>query len=39
METSDYGNTDLNAIIEGDSDYNRGEEESFAEHGFSKTGI
>ena len=36
METSDYGDTDLRSIIEGDRHYRRDEDESFGEHGFSK---
>ena len=35
LESSDYGNTDLRSVIEGDRKYNR-EEESFADYGFSK---
>nr|WP_317283694.1 DNA-directed RNA polymerase subunit beta [uncultured Sellimonas sp.] len=35
METSDYGETNLNAIIEGDRRYNH-EKESYGEHGFSE---
>ena len=35
METSDYGDTDLRSIIEGDRSYRR-EEESFSDYGFSK---
>ena len=35
METSDYGDTDLRSIIEGDRSYRR-EEESFGDYGFSK---
>ena len=36
METSDYGDTDLRSIIEGDRHYRRDEDESFGEHGFSR---
>ena len=36
LETSEYGNTDLNAIIQGDRDFNYEEKESFGEMGFSK---
>ena len=37
LETSEYGNTDLNAIISGDRNFNNYEEkESFGEMGFSK---
>ncbi len=36
METSEYGNTDLNAIIAGDRNFAFEEEESFGEMGFSK---
>ena len=35
METIDYGETDLHAIIEGDRNYNR-DEESYGDYGFSK---
>ena len=35
METSDYGETNLNAIIEGDRRYS-GDRESYGEHGFSQ---
>lgn len=35
LESSDYGNTDLRSVIEGDRKYNR-EEESFADYGFSE---
>ncbi len=35
METSDYGETNLNAIIEGDRRYG-GDRESYGEHGFSQ---
>ncbi len=35
METSEYGNTDLNAIISGDRNYGY-EEESFGKMGFTK---
>ena len=36
METSEYGNTDLNSIIAGDRNFAFEEEESFGEMGFSK---
>ena len=36
LETSEYGNTDLNAIISGDRNFNYEEKESFGEMGFSK---
>ncbi len=36
LETSEYGNTDLNAIIQGDRDFNYEEKESFGAMGFSK---
>ena len=36
METSEYGNTDLNAIIAGDRNFAFEEEESFGAMGFSK---
>ncbi len=36
IETSEYGNTDINAIIGNDKDYAFEDSESFAEHGFSK---
>ena len=36
LETSEYGNTDLNAIIAGDKNFNYEEKESFSEMGFSK---
>ena len=36
METSDYGETDLRSIIEGDKRYNNKDEESFGDYGFSK---
>ncbi|MEY8517105.1 DNA-directed RNA polymerase subunit beta [Lachnospiraceae bacterium 29-84] len=36
METSEYGNTDLNSIIAGDRNYAFEEEESFGSMGFSK---
>ena len=36
IETSEYGNTDINSIIGNDKDYAFEDSESFAEHGFSK---
>ena len=36
METSEYGNTDLNAIISGDRNFAFESDESFANAGFSK---
>ena len=36
METSEYGNTDLNSIISGDKDFAFEDSESFAKMGFSK---
>ena len=36
MENIDYGDTDLRSIIEGDKRYNRDEEESYGNYGFSK---
>ena len=36
MDTSEYGNTDLNSIIAGDRNFAFEEEESFGEMGFSK---
>lgn len=36
LETSEYGNTDLNAIISGDRNFNYEEKESFGAMGFSK---
>ena len=36
METSEYGNTDLNSIIAGDRNFAFEEEESFGSMGFSK---
>ncbi len=36
METSEYGNTDLNSIITGDRNFAFEEEESFGAMGFSK---
>ncbi len=36
LETSEYGNTDLNSIIQGDRDFNCEEKESFGAMGFSK---
>ena len=36
MENIDYGDTDLCSIIEGDKRYNRDEEESYGNYGFSK---
>ena len=35
LETVDYGETDLNSIIEGDKNF-RYEEESYGDHGFTK---
>ena len=35
METSDYGDTDLRHVIEGDS-RGRRDEESFGKHGYTK---
>ena len=35
IETSEYGNTDINSIIGNDKDYAFEDSESFAEHGFS----
>uniref|UniRef100_UPI0040570E10 DNA-directed RNA polymerase subunit beta n=1 Tax=Agathobacter sp. TaxID=2021311 RepID=UPI0040570E10 len=36
IETSEYGNTDLNSIIGNDKDYAFESNESFAQHGFTK---
>jgi DNA-directed RNA polymerase subunit beta len=36
METSEYGNTDLNSVITGDDNFRYEENESFGEFGFSK---
>ena len=36
METSEYGNTDLNSIISGDKDFAFEDSESFARAGFTK---
>ena len=36
MESVDYGNTDLNSVIEGDSRRYRDSSESFAAHGFTQ---
>ena len=36
METSEYGNTDLNAIISGDKDFAFEDSESFGRMGFTK---
>ncbi len=36
LETSEYGNTDINAIISGDRNFNYEENESFGAMGFSK---
>ena len=36
IETSEYGNTDINSIIGNDKEYAFEDSESFAEHGFSK---
>ncbi len=36
LETSEYGNTDLNSIIAGDRNFNYDESESFGAMGFSK---
>ena len=36
METSEYGNTDLNSIISGDKDFAFEDSEYFAKMGFSK---
>ena len=36
IETSEYGNTDLNAIIGNDKDFAFEDNESFAQHGFTK---
>ena len=36
METSEYGNTDLNAIIGNDKNFAFENQESFEEHGFTK---
>ena len=38
-ETSEYGNTDLNAIISGDSNFAFESKEDFERHGFSKKRI
>ena len=35
-ETIDYGETDLRAVIEGDSRHNRDDNEDFARHGFTQ---
>ena len=36
IETSEYGNTDINAIIGNDKDYAFEDSESFEKHGFTK---
>ena len=36
METSEYGNTDLNSIISGDKDFAFEDSDSFARMGFSQ---
>ena len=36
METSEYGNTDLNSIISGDKDFAFEDSESFSRMGFTK---
>ncbi len=36
IETSEYGNTDINAIIGNDKDFAFEDNESFAQHGFTK---
>ena len=36
IETSEYGNTDINAIIGSDKDYAFEDSESFESHGFTK---
>ncbi len=36
METSEYGNTNLNSIISGDKDFAFEDSESFERHGYSK---
>ena len=36
IETSEYGNTDINSIIGNDKDYAFEDNESFAQHGFTK---
>ena len=36
IETSEYGNTDINSIIGNDKDYAFEDSESFAQHGFTK---
>ena len=36
METSEYGNTDLNSIISGDKDFAFEDSESFGKMGFTK---
>jgi DNA-directed RNA polymerase subunit beta len=36
IETSEYGNTDINAIIGNDKDYAFEDSESFGKHGFTK---
>ena len=36
METSEYGNTDLNSIISGDKDFAFDNDESFGKMGFTK---
>ena len=36
IETSEYGNTDINSIIGNDKDYAFEDNESFAKHGFTK---
>ena len=36
METSEYGNTDLNSIISGDKDFAFEDSESFSKMGFTK---
>ena len=36
IETSEYGNTDINSIIGNDKDYAFEDSESFAKHGFTK---
>ena len=36
IETSEYGNTDINSIIGNDKDYAFEDSESFSQHGFTK---
>ena len=36
IETSEYGNTDINSVIGNDKDFNYDKDEDFAQHGFTK---